>query len=153
MDNDSKKYIELLNKYDHAYYVCAYPGTDEQLDQNNLFKLAYEISNGFGNIWKVKAGSSFQDSSCHGEIELLISCDTGIWSVIIRTSSFNKFITLIDEKNALTPNSLEILRKIFIQCGYNYIPFTILNTKYTGPNKGFTGLPGRTWYDRYFGCL
>lgn len=89
-----------------------------------------------------------QDGSFHGMVFLPIQFLNEDYRISIRVSNFGNFATAYEDDTVVQPEVLSSIIATLNEFGYIYIPSEILNTPYTGENRGVDGFS--SWGHRYF---
>ena len=89
-----------------------------------------------------------QDGGFHGMVFLPVYFLNEDYRISIRVSNFGNFATAYEDDTVVQPEVLSTIIEILKEFGYIYIPSEILNTPYTGKNRGVHGFS--SWGHRYF---
>ncbi len=89
-----------------------------------------------------------QDGGFHGMVFLPAHLLKEDYRISVRVSNFGNFATAYEDDTIVQPEILSTIIATLEEFGYIYIPSEILNTPYTGKNRGVDGFS--SWGHRYF---
>jgi hypothetical protein len=86
-----------------------------------------------------ETGQLIQDASFVGSIALPAALCINGEAVQVRVSHFGPFVAVLDSDDAVTPETLSVIKSTATAHGYTWIPTNVLTKPYTGSNPGVTG--------------
>ena|SRR5437868_606519 len=130
--------LELLSDLDKVEQ------SEDAQSVTKLLRLAVALNEwDYPCVSHIECGYPLQDASYVGDIELLLSNGRGIWQVTVRPSETGNLVTFIDPDGAMDGKREKELKALFENCGYVYIPASLLRERY--PTAEYD-----TWFDRFF---
>jgi hypothetical protein len=100
---------------------------------------------------------SGKDARSFNNITVLVSDKvppgSTIYALLVRVSKWGTLAT-VDDDSLVQPDVLEQIKALLAQCGYVYIPRSVLAQEYdSGGTVWHPGAGRPTWWDRYFDYL